>query len=52
MLWYDLETTWLNAAMRRRMDGFHARCLRKILKIPAAYVSRVSDDSVLRVLAE
>ena len=35
-------------ADRRRLDDFHARCLRIILKIPAAYYSRVSNASVLR----
>ena len=27
-LLYNLKTTWLSAAARRRINGFHARCLR------------------------
>ena len=30
------------------MDGFHCRGLRRILGIPAAYISRVSNSDVLR----
>ena len=40
-LLYGLSSAWLNVAERRRMDGFQARCLRKILGIPSAYVSRI-----------
>ena len=47
-LGYSLKTTWFGVAARRRMDGFHARCLRKILGIPHAYYSRVSNAEVLR----
>ena len=28
------------------MDAFHVRCLRRILKIPGSYYSRVTNDSV------
>ena len=44
---YGLSTVWLVTAQRRRLDGFYARCLRRILRIPAAYVSRVSNTKVL-----
>ena len=44
---YGLQSAWLNQAERRRIDGFHARCLRSILKIPHAYYSRVSNATVL-----
>ena len=27
---YGFEGAWLNAAVRRKLNGFHARCLRKI----------------------
>ena len=33
---YGLCTAWLTKARQRKLDGFHARCLRRILKIPAA----------------
>ena len=45
-LLYGLTSACLRKADRRRLDGFHARCLRRILKIPAAYVSRVSNATV------
>ena len=32
-LTYGLATLWLVTAQRRRIDGFYARCLRKILRI-------------------
>jgi hypothetical protein len=48
VLMYGLKTIWLGAAGRRRLDGFQARCIRKILKIPASFISRVSNASVRR----
>ena len=45
-LLYGLSTLWLVTAQRRRLDGFYARCLRRILRIPAAFVSRVSNAAV------
>ena len=46
-LTYGLSTVWLNAAERRRLDGFHCRCLRVIWGIEPAYISRVSNVIVL-----
>ena len=46
-LQYGLSTIWLVTAQRRRLDGFHARCLRRILGIPPAFVSRISNKEVL-----
>ena len=43
---YGLCTTWLVKAQQRRLDGFYARCLRRILGIPAAFISRVSNAEV------
>ena len=43
---YGVASAWLSRADLRRLDGFHAKCLRKMLKIPAAYISRISNDSV------
>ena len=43
---YGLHTAWVSKAEQRRLDGFHARCMRRIYKIPHAYVSRVSNDAV------
>ena len=38
----------LAASQRRRLDGFYARCLRKILRIRTAYISRVSNACVFQ----
>lgn len=46
-LTYGLHTSHFNQAERRRLDGFQARCLRVILKVPAAYFSRVPNRTVL-----
>ena len=45
-LTYGLATTWLKKAQRRHLDGFHARCLRRMLGIPAAFISRISNAAV------
>ena len=47
-LTYGLHVACLNKAERRRLDGFHCRSLRSILKIPAAFYSRVSNEEVFR----
>ena len=44
---YGLSTIWMVTAQKRRLDGFYCRCLRRILRIPAAFVSRVSNAKVL-----
>ena len=45
-LLYGLSSAWLVKSQVRRLEGFHARCLRRILRIPPSYVSRVSNASV------
>ena len=45
-LLYCLHTVWLNKAALRKLDGFQARCLRKIPGVPHAYVSRISNLEV------
>ena len=45
-LLYGLESCMLLAADREKLDGFQARCLRKIYKIPPAFISRVSNAEV------
>ena len=42
-----LHSLVLNAAEMRRLDAFHVRCLRRILKIAPSYYSRISNKSVL-----
>jgi len=43
---YGLSTQWLVTSQRRRLDGFVARCLRRLLGIPAAFISRISNATV------
>ena len=47
-LLYGLQITWLGKAARQRLDGFHARCVRKILGVQPAYWSRVSNETVFK----
>ena len=47
-LLYGLHTACLSKTELRRVDGFYARCLRRVLRVPPAYISRVSNDTVLR----
>jgi len=47
-LLYGLSTAWLNVAQVRRLNGFQSRCLRPILGIKPAFVSRVSNAVVLQ----
>ena len=44
---YGLSSAWLNTSERRRLDGFQNTCLRAIWNIKAAYISRVSNKTVL-----
>ena len=48
-LLYSLMTACLNLAERRRLDGFHNRCLRLVWGIQPALISRVSNSSVLQI---
>ena len=45
-LMYGLSSVWLTSSQQRRLDGFHARCLRRIVGIPPAFISRVSNAVV------
>ena len=49
-LQYGLSTICLVKAQKRRLDGFYARCLRRVLGIPASFYSRVSDKDVFQRL--
>ena len=44
---YSLSSTCFTVAETRRLDGFQNRCLRKILGIKPAFISRVSNAKVL-----
>jgi len=43
---YAVASAWLLKSDLRRIDGFQAACLRKILKIPSAFYSRISNQRV------
>ena len=43
---YGLSSMWMVTVQLRRLDGFYARCLRQILKIPCSFVSRISNARV------
>ena len=47
-LLHGLSACCFNISQRRRLDGFQARCLRTILGIKCAFLSRVSNKEVLR----
>ena len=39
---------WLNRAELRKIDGFQAKCLRSILRIPLPYIGRILNATVLQ----
>ena len=47
-LLYGLASVCLTVAQTRQLDGFQARCLRRILRIPVAFISRVPNLHVLQ----
>jgi len=51
-LLYGLSTAWLNVAELRRLNGFQARCLRAIVGVKPAFISRVSNAQVLSLAGE
>ena len=46
-LLHGLASLCLTTAQLRHLDGFQAKCLRSILKIPSAFYSRISNAEVL-----
>ena len=46
---YSLESLWLLHTYRARIDAFHYQCLRRILRIPPSFISRVSNETVLNL---
>ena len=46
-LLYGLQTAWLTKAQCKKLDGFHARCIRKIVGVQHSYWSRVTNVEVL-----
>ena len=51
-LCYCIFAACLNKSERKRLDGFQARCLRKIYRIQPSYYSRVSNSAVLSIAGE
>ena len=49
---YGVASAWLSKADLGRLDGFQAGCLRKMLQIPASYVSRVSNEAVRKTAGQ
>ena len=47
-LLYGLSTLVLTVSQKRKLNGFQNRCLRTIAGIRPSYISRVSNDEVLR----
>ena len=51
-LLYGLVTAVLTKAERGRLDGFQVRCLRRILKVPPSYYSRIPNLQVLTMAGQ
>ena len=44
---YGLESLQINDDMARRLDAFHLRGLRQIMKIPTTFIDRANTNSVV-----
>lgn len=49
---YSTASLWLTKPELRRLDGFHCRCLRQILGVQPSFISRVSNDKVLKLASQ
>jgi hypothetical protein len=49
---YGLCSAWWNVSDQRRLDGFQARCLRRIVGAKPSFVSRISNDEVRRMAGQ
>ena len=47
-LLYGLDGTQLNESEKKRLDAFHAKCLRRILKVPHSFYNHVSNSQILQ----
>ena len=45
-------SVWLNQCERRRLDAFHCKYIRRILKIQHSYFSRISNAQILATAKE
>ena len=48
MVLYALHYSWLTRSMCARLDSWQARTLRRVLRVKASMISRVSNASILR----
>ena len=46
-LTYATASMWLLTVDLRRLDGFYCSCLRRILRIPPSFISRISNARAL-----
>ena len=46
---FGVAAAWLLKADLRRLGGFHANCLRLMLGIKCAYISRISNNRVREI---
>ena len=46
-LLYGLQTSWLTKVQRTKLDGFQAKCVRKICGVQHSYWSRITNAEVL-----
>ena len=46
---YGVASSWVSKADLRRLDGFEASCLRKMLGIKPSFVSRISNARVRQI---
>ena len=46
-LLYGLQTSWLTKVRRTKLDGFQAKCVRKICGVQHSYWSRITNAEVL-----
>ena len=46
-LTYNLHSVWLTQPEIQKLNAFHMRCLRRILKIAPSFYSRISNQTVL-----
>merc|ERR1711953_732179 len=49
VLLYGLEGIVLTQSLKQRINYFHTKAIRNILRIPAAFMSRISNDKVIEI---
>ena len=49
VLLYGLEGIVLTKSLKQRVNYFHTKAVRNILRIPAAYMSRISNKQIIEI---